>query len=259
LSGDIQAVSGATVHVHEADALLVEGDDDAWAENHNRHEQLFEEWGMPEEKQAVLREKMAATRSERATPDVTPFEDDETFAVNDTAFRVVHAPGHAAGLCLFEFENAGSLDIFSGDVLLPVYTPNVGGADVRLDDPLGKYLQTLRDLADAQYNRAWPGHRSPIDNPTERATHIIHHHEERAWLILDTLRQSAPLDTWSISDVLFGKLNGVHIIHGPGECHAHLRHLLDAGTVVVKDGEYSLAEGIAERVNRSEDECWPLE
>jgi glyoxylase-like metal-dependent hydrolase (beta-lactamase superfamily II) len=194
--------------------------------------------------------------SERPTPSVTTVEDGETLTVGGKRLQVVHAPGHTAGHCLFELD--GGEEAFAGDALLPEYTPNVGGADVRLDRPLERYLRTLRSIADADYRRVWPGHRDPIDDPTGRAREIIRHHEERAYRVLDALGRLGPCSVWAVSADLFGELSGIHILHGPGECYAHLEHLEADGLVTVENGEYRLTEGTAERTRR-DDERWPLE
>jgi len=149
--------------------------------------------------------------------------------------------------------------VFSGDTLLPVYTPNVGGADVRVDRPLEKYLRALRGMVDADYDRAWPGHRDPIADPTGRAQYIIDHHEERSWRVLDALDRTGPCDTWTVSAELFGELDSIHILHGPGESYAHLEHLEREGTVVREGREYRLADGVSDELAELEAERWPLE
>ncbi len=258
LAGEIQEESGATVYIHPADAPLVEGDEDAWAALHDLQEQYFEEWGMPEEKREVLRERMAGPETSGTTPDVETFEDGDTFAFDDVELEVVHTSGHADGLCIFEFDFEQGREVFSGDALLPVYTPNVGGADVRVERPLEKYLNALQDIVDADYARAWPGHRDPIEDPTDRAAYIIEHHEERSWRVLDTLKRKGPSITWEVSAELFGELHGIHILHGPGESYAHLEHLERAGTVVRDGDTYRLAEGVEEELNGLEEERWEL-
>ncbi|NHN47777.1 MBL fold metallo-hydrolase [Halostella sp. JP-L12] len=257
LAGPIQAESGADVYVHARDAPLVEGDEDAWAAMHEKQDAYFEQWGMPADQRAALRERMAGAGPGDVTPDVTTFEDGETFSFDGHDLRVVHTSGHADGLCLFEID--GGREVFSGDALLPQYTPNVGGADVRVERPLEKYLRALRRIADADYDRAWPGHRDPIDDPTGRAEYIIDHHEERSWRVLDALRRKGPCDTWTVSDDLFGDLEGIHILHGPGESYAHLEHLEREGSVVREGNEYRLADGVAERLEATDGERWALE
>jgi len=259
LAGEIQAESGADVYVHAADAALVEGDEAAWSAMEDRYRQYFEEWGMPEDKQAALRDRLTDGETTVETPTVTTFEDGETFSVNDIDLEVVHTSGHAAGLCMFEAAIDGKRHVFSGDALLPVYTPNVGGADVRVDRPLEKYLRALQAIVDADYDRAWPGHRTPIDDPAGRAQYIIEHHEERSWRVLDALDRLGPCDTWTVSADLFGELEDIHILHGPGESYAHLEHLEREGTVVREGTEYRLADGVADALAETDGARWALE
>lgn len=261
LAGDIQAESGAEVYAHEADAPLIEGDEDAWEAMHDLQKRYFDEWGMPEEKQEVLLERMASAGGTNASPTVTAFEDGDRFSLEgyDHDLEVVHTSGHAAGLSMFETTFDGRREVVSGDALLPVYTPNVGGADVRVDRPLEKYLRALQGIVDADYARAWPGHRDPIDDPAGRAQYIIDHHEERSFRVLDALDRKGPCDAWTVSADLFGELESIHILHGPGESYAHLEHLERAGTVVREEDEYRLADGVAEVLAAKEEERWELE
>lgn len=259
LAGQIQAESGADVYVHSADAPLVEGDADAWEALRSLRESYFVDWGMPAEKRRVLREWLDEHVTESDAPHVRTFEDGEVLSFNEHELTVAHRPGHAAGLCVFECRLDGRRDVFCGDAVLPVYTPNIGGADVRVDRPLVKYLRSLQQIVDADYDRAWPGHRSPIDAPAERATEIIHHHEERAWRVLDTLDRHGPADAWTVSDELFGDLEGIHILHGPGEAYAHLEHLERAGALVCEDGTYRSTDETAAALAETDDERWPIE
>lgn len=257
LAGEIQAAGGATVHIHRDDAALVEGDEGADAAMRERQEALFEEWGMPEEKQAELLGFF--DRGFEATPaDVTPFEGGERFDLGEHELEVIHTPGHAAGLSCFAFDGESGREVFSGDALLPVYTPNVGGADVRVEEALRKYLSALTDIVAADYERAWPGHRDPIEDPRARASDIIHHHEERSWRVLDVLDRQGPADPWTVSAALFGELESIHILHGPGEAYAHLDHLTRDGAVARTEAGYDLAAGTAERMAEMDEETWPL-
>lgn len=242
LAGEIQAESGATVYAHEADAPLVERDPDAIAAVDERRREYLDEWGVPDDAQAELLGFFeTSSHIEGEAADVTPIEDGTILEVGGWTLETVHAPGHAAGLSCFEI--GGSTDAFVGDALLPVYTPNVGGADVRVERPLENYLGTLRRIADRDYDRVWPGHRDPIDEPRERALEIVDHHRERTGEILGILQKHGPADAWRVSAHLFGDLEGIHIIHGPGEAYAHLDHLRHEGIVTVENDEYRLLDG----------------
>lgn len=258
LARTIQDESGCTVHVHSADAPLVGGEDDAWEAMAERQQEQFDHWKMPEEDRAVLREIFQAVSIRDNPPSITPLEDGDTFSFNGRTMKAVHAPGHAAGLCLYELELDGQHIALTGDALLPVYTPNVGGADVRVDRPLERYLETLQNIVAADYDRAWPGHRDVIEEPAQRAQTILEHHEERAYRVLDALRRLGPADTWTLSADLFGDLEGIHNLHGPGETDAHLGHLERSGQVV-RDGDlYRLADGVAAELADLSDERWEL-
>lgn len=258
LASLIQDESDATVYVHQADAPLVAGDEDAWEAMHELQERYFEEWGIPPEKQEVLFEIMSTPPYLENPPEVTPIEDGDSFSVNGRELTAVHAPGHAAGLCLYEMEIDGNDDVFTGDALLPQYTPNVGGADIRVERALAKYLETLSSIAEAGYNRAWPGHRDPIDDPKARAAFIIHHHEERSWRVMDALSRLGPCNAWTVSADLFGELESIHILHGPGESVAHLEHLMADGLVERDGNEYDLTAAGADRLTALAEDRLPL-
>ncbi len=278
LAGEIQAAGGATVHVHAADAPLVAGDPEARDAMEDRQRELFEQWGMPDEPREQLLAFFEASEGQQGDgPDVAPFEGGDVLAAGDRTVEVLHAPGHTAGLSCFVFDgdseaddpeaddpeadgpdsggtatddsDTGGQEAFTGDAVLPHYTPNVGGADVRVDRPLEKYLETLRTVVERDFARAYPGHRDPIDDPTARARAILDHHRERAGNVVDTLSESGPADAWTVSADLFGSLEGIHILHGPGEAYAHLEHLADRDVVErVGDGAYDAPADADERL-----------
>jgi len=257
LASEIQAAGGATVYVHEDDARLASGDEDAWADLFETYESLFDEWGMPQEKQDELLDYLGGSQDgygERAT--VETFTDGDRFDVGGDEVEVLYVPGHTTGLSAFVVGDGS--EAFTGDALLPYYTPNVGGADVRVDAPLAKYLDTLDRLAARDFDRAWPGHRDSIDDPTARARHIQTHHEERALRVLRVLERRGSADAWTVSAELFGSLESIHVLHGPGESYAHLEHLRDDGLVVVEDGDYSLTEATTARLDSHEGDTWEL-
>jgi hydroxyacylglutathione hydrolase len=231
LAGEIQTESGASVHVHEGDAPLVRGDPGAEAAMRDRMETLFDAWGMPDGPREELLAFLDRGDVTGTDPDVTTFEDGARFDIGSVALEAVHLPGHSVGLSGFRFEGTRGPELFSGDALLPYYTPNVGGADVRVESPLANYLETLTRIIDADYARAWPGHRGAIVDPSGRAADIVVHHRDRTDRIVDYLRESGPADAWTVSAHLFGGLSSIHILHGPGEAYAHLGHLEEGGVV----------------------------
>ncbi|MFC5973058.1 MBL fold metallo-hydrolase [Halomarina salina] len=251
LAGAVQEESDAVVRAHEADAALVAQDPDAVEAMEERQRTLLDRWGMPEDAQSELLDTMSgALGIDGQAVDVTTFGDGEQFTAGDVTVETVSLPGHSAGLTGFAFESdyrglsGEGRELFSGDALLPYYTPNVGGADVRVERPLAQYLDTLTRIADGRYARAWPGHRGPIVDPAGRARDIAVHHRERTDRVLSVLDEHGPADAWTVSAHLFGDLSSIHILHGPGEASAHLDHLAEGGVVGVSEqspAEYALS------------------
>ncbi|WP_280538064.1 MBL fold metallo-hydrolase [Halopenitus sp. POP-27] len=262
LAGVIQRESDCIVRAHEADAPLISGAELPPSSDSAGRRAVFDRWGMPDAAREELEEVLDANESYREVDaDVTPFADGDRFAVNGIEFEAVHLPGHAAGLAAFAFDQTaadtaalddhetgsgrgdrGDTAAFVGDAILPRYTPNVGGADLRMTGALDQYVHSLVRVIDRDWSVAYPGHRDTIADPSRRAGVILEHHRERTERVIDVLREHGPLDTWSVSAHLFGDLSAVHILHGPGEAHAHLEHLADAG-IVERDGtEYALVD-----------------
>jgi glyoxylase-like metal-dependent hydrolase (beta-lactamase superfamily II) len=244
LANRIQQAGGATVYLHEADAPMLDRDAGDLEAMRERTFELFKQWSVPD---AVIEEVQVVGDEEEDEmmewiDDVQPITDGDRITAGGFDLRTVHTPGHTVGHCSFELETDAGTELFSGDAVLPEYTPNVCGSDLRVEDPLETYLETLRGLAEAEYARAWPGHRGVVDRPTERIEEILEHHLERSNRILGLLDDREPTSTWEMAGELFGSLEGVHVIHGLGEAHAHLDYLSDAGLIERSPEGYRLRE-----------------
>ncbi|PSP75445.1 MBL fold metallo-hydrolase [Halobacteriales archaeon QS_1_68_20] len=241
LAAAFQRESDATVRVHADDAGLVSGDEGEVARLEDARDRLLEAWGTPKDQRDALVAFLDASEDKAGAPaTVDSLSDGETVQVGDDTLRAVHAPGHTEGMTCYVREDG---TILTGDALLPSYTPNVGGSDPRVEDPLGTYLGVLVDLVEAGYDRAYPGHRDPIDDPAARAREILDHHRDRARRVIEILGERGTTDAWTVSSALFGDLEGVHIIHGPGESYAHLEHLRREGLVEQTDEGYAATVG----------------
>ncbi|MFB6170275.1 MAG: MBL fold metallo-hydrolase [Haloarculaceae archaeon] len=233
LVGEIQAESGATVRAHEDDASLVATDPDALERLFARYEERLDQWAVPDEPREALLSHLTKFDGGGARATVEPFTDGDT--VSEYELEAVHLPGHTVGLCGFVAD--GDV-LFSGDALLPRYTPNVGGADVRMETPLAAYLGALQRIIDRDFSVAYPGHRDRIEDPTDRAHVIADHHRDRTENVLEVLEEEGAATAWTVSDRLFGDLESIHILHGPGEAWAHLDHLERHGVVTRDDRRY---------------------
>jgi len=264
LAGVLQETSGATVRIHECDAPLARADEEVWESYTSTQQSRLESWGVPAAKRQQLfaHRERAEVAEYPSVSSVTTFGDGETFTIGDQILEVRHTPGHTAGSVCFALgrsttDATGRREIITGDTLLPNYTPNIGGTDARLDQPLDQYLSSLRYLEAAEYDCGWPGHRTPIANPSNRARQIIAHHEQRAGRILSILDRIGPADVWTVCTELFGGLDGFHILVGAGEAYAHLEHLQQQGDVESVDGTYRAVDEVLAALD-SDSDTWPL-
>ena len=285
LAGDLQAESGADVYVHKADAAIVDGSEPPFMTDVAAQRETFDRWGIPagpREELMTFFEEVSAGLSGRPA-EVTTVSDGDRIRAGGVELEALHLPGHTAGLTAFAFdprevpdhEPAAGPDatdpeeVFTGDAVLPRYTPNVGGADVRVDDALAAYAKSLARVVERDFDVAHPGHRERIDEPSRRAAEILDHHRHRTRRVVDVLdaaredgsvaspdgdgsESRGAVTPWEVSSELFGELRAIHILHGPGEAFAHLDHLADAG-VVERDGiRYRLVDP-----DRDLDELFP--
>lgn len=256
MAGEIQRESGAIVYAHEADADLVRPDS---LSVYRDHEDTLAQWGMPSDTRAELLSFIESHDHHTGeSVDIESFQDGESFTFGSLGLKAIHSPGHTAGLTSFGFEYGEYEGIVTGDGLLPVYTPNVGGADVRVERPLYQYIDSLQRFIDGEFEVGYPGHRSPIPDVAERAADILAHHEKRAWKTLAVIDRIGPADAWTVSAELFGDLEGIHVLHGPGEAYAHLNHLQRNGYLDCEDCVYSLAEMDWKTETATDNERLPL-
>lgn len=238
LAGEIQRRADATVYAHPADAPLVGGGSDTISRLVDGIRDHLGEWSVPADAREELLASLDAHTPLAGEPvEVTPLDPGTPIDHGSYELDVVPLPGHTRGHVGYGF---GGGHLVCGDALLPVYTPNIGGADVRLSRPLACYLGTLSSLARGDIVTAWPGHRHRIGDPAARVHELREHHRERLCDVIETLEEYGPSDVWSVAGALFGPLEGIHILHGPGEVAAHLQHLVDAGAAIRTDKRYRL-------------------
>ncbi|MDL5360506.1 MBL fold metallo-hydrolase [Halalkalicoccus sp. NIPERK01] len=217
--------AGATIHMHSADAPLV-GDYAAARERRlERDLATLRRWGVPENRRETLRDADSPSAMPETYP-VTTHEEGETVA----GLEVLHTPGHTLGHASFACEGT----LLLGDLLLPTYTPNVGGSDTRTDDPLAAYLASI-DQVNARFETGEPGHGTTMD-VTRAVEEVRTHHRERARAAFRALRTVEEPTPWAVARALFGEMDGIHVKFGAGEAAAHLDRLA-ALDIVERTGE----------------------
>lgn len=210
----------ADLHLHGDDAPLV-GDYAAARERRlERDARRMAEWDVPESLVAGLIDADSPSPLPETYP-VTPLADGDSVA----GVGLVHTPGHTLGHAAFVADGRA----FVGDAVLPTYTPNVGGSDTRMDDPLAAYLDTLSRL-ESLADTVHPGHGSPL-SLAPKLESIRAHHEQRARRVLAAVREPGEATPWAVARELFGELDGVHVKFGAGEAASHLTRLCRLGFV----------------------------
>ena len=220
LSTRLADAADARIAMRAPDAPLVGSYADERARRIKRDSAALRRWGVPE---AV---RTALVEADRPSPlpdefDVRALSDGDVVA----GVEVLATPGHTAGHASFVYGET----LFLGDLLLPTYTPNVGGSDTRTDDPLAAYLRSI-DRVDDVFDRGEPGHGTTVDVRSE-AESVRSHHRERARRALAALPETGAATPWTVAKRLFGEMSGIHAKFGAGEASAHLRRLAAIGTV----------------------------
>lgn len=167
------------------------------------------------------------------------FDYGATIRMGDRNFQVIHAPGHSDGQAvLYDAENKLAL---SGDQVLMRITPNIGIWPTSAPNPLGRYLQSLEELADLEVDLALPGHRELIEDWQGRLSELSHHHAARLEKMVEVVAQkggngATAFDVGtSIFD--FSHLSPHEVRFAVAETLAHIEYLVQRGELSKTDEE----------------------
>jgi glyoxylase-like metal-dependent hydrolase (beta-lactamase superfamily II) len=144
--------------------------------------------GVPHDEMVSLRDATKGLEKfiSPAFPDKMLREGDNVIT-GEFTFRVVWTPGHSSGhICLYEPERKV---LISGDHILPRITPNISVHPQSIEDPLGRYINALKQVRELDVELTLPGHDEPFAGVRERIDAIIHHHVQRNMEILTVLQQ----------------------------------------------------------------------
>ena len=214
-------ISGAEVYIHQDDLIDVTQFD----ARHDLIDSLYEvkmrEWGIPQNLIDMLSMRSRLVKLGRSVPAI-PLKDNQVLNIGGQQLKVIHTPGHTQGSSCFLIDEV----LFTGDHLLPTYTPNVGATEVTAHGMLRKYRASLLKIKEYSGRRALPGHGQEMEDANRRIEEIMVHHDEREARILEILKDRGPRSVYQIAQELFGTLKEHHVLLGAGEVHAHLESLL---------------------------------
>ncbi len=154
--------------------------------------------------------------------------------LGERAVRAIHAPGHSDGQFIFFDEEDGIL--FCGDHVLMKITPNIGSWPHSQADPLGRYMESLRELSALPVRLALPGHRWLISDWRGRIEELLAHHDLRLNQTLEAIEMGRQT-VYEIAAHLFNleRLTAHEWRFAMAEALAHLHCLSARGKVSCED------------------------
>lgn len=167
-------------------------------------------------------------------PDGT-FRDGESVA--GRRIRALDTPGHASDHVAFAVDrfhdsttdsltDARSSVALCGDLAVADGSVVVGGADA----DLAAYLDSLRRLRDAGYDRLYPGHGPVIDEPVAACQRLIDHRLAREKSVLDAVENGAESVDAVVAAAYEKDLTGVEDL-ARATVRAHLEKLVAEGRI----------------------------
>lgn len=187
LAGKIRELSGAKIALSEIETHMLNSryvDVTLLLSGVTR---LLRSNGVPESELSQLSEASLPAREFviPASPDVK-LKAGRKVSVGLFEFEVLSTPGHSPGhICLYEPKRKL---LFTGDHILPDITPNVGLHPQSGKNPLGDYLNSLRDLKKLEVTFAFPGHGSVFNGLRLRIEDLFYHHEQRKSAIVKVIQ-----------------------------------------------------------------------
>jgi glyoxylase-like metal-dependent hydrolase (beta-lactamase superfamily II) len=186
MAGRIRQLSGATLMMHHLERDFIEPRYVNMEPLLYQTDRMLVTNGVPEPEMVRMRDATLGLESfiVPTQPDKL-LHDGDTVTTGDFTFKVLWTPGHSSGhICLYE---PAKKILLSGDHILPKITPNIGVHPQSIENPLGRYLQSLQEIRKLDVALTLPGHDQPFTNLRERIDEITHHHEIRNQEILEAI------------------------------------------------------------------------
>ena len=243
LAGWLQERSDAEVYVHRLDwerlaEMRAEEEGSAEAEDGVDTRR----WG----RERSLREMFRRDMEEIDLPQPSPtlVEGDSELSIGGRDFRLIWTPGHTPGhLCVLE-EASGVL--YSGDHILGRITPHIGMWAADGSSPLHEFEGSLQKVAELAPSVVLPAHEAIVEQPKQRITELLDHHEERREETIKAI-QGGAASVEQIAEQVFAKRwdNAMQRAFAISETLAHLEALVKEGALVSSgvdiDAEYAIA------------------
>jgi glyoxylase-like metal-dependent hydrolase (beta-lactamase superfamily II) len=125
--------------------------------------------------------------------------------------------------------------LFAGDQIIEQISPNIGWLPDR--DPLGEFLDSLRELEQLDIDLILPSHGAPFSGHREWIRKTIAHHAERCARILALLKDESRSAAAVVNELWKHTLIPFHYRFAVFEVLAHLEYLERQGKVARIPGD----------------------
>jgi glyoxylase-like metal-dependent hydrolase (beta-lactamase superfamily II) len=238
---DVLEISGATLLSFRENRYPLEHFETWWEQRIDFVADLMLEEGAPPDSLAEMEVIRGFAQFAASVSPVEPLDDNEELPMGGRIWRALHNPGHARGQLCFYDERERLL--ISGDHLLrditanPVLeTPRPGMTERPRSLP--DYIDSLKRIRELDVEMVLPGHGEAVYDHRALVDEILMHHQVRAALILQLLRER-DRTVYELGVALFGgQLPGVELFLVMSEVIGHLDVLELQGKItrVEKDG-----------------------
>jgi glyoxylase-like metal-dependent hydrolase (beta-lactamase superfamily II) len=185
-AGRIQQLSGASLAVHEVEKEYLDSKL-LWTDLVYQEISIWlRSNGVPDDALSIEMNSSGGMKSliPEASPD-RALSDGDTVSTGVFDLQVIWTPGHSNGhICLYE---PSKKLLFTGDHILPGITPNISIHMQSHEDPLLKYINSLKKMKDLDMALGLPAHEEPFTNLRKRIDELLAHHEQRKLEIIETI------------------------------------------------------------------------
>ena len=228
----------AEIMVHELDVRILTAYEERVAVAKKKFRRFLEQSGVEPDVLPVFMHIYGYSKTNvHALPVARTLKDNDEL----DGLRFIHTPGHCPGQVCIALGNV----LFSADHVLPSITPHQAPESIMPYTGLGHYLDSLDKIHRmGGFDMALGGHGPPIPDLYKRITEIRDEHDRKLQRVLTTIREAPePLTVKVISEQLYAKAEGFHVLLALEEIAAHVEYLYQHGKLAIANlDEYEREE-----------------
>ncbi|MGE0103593.1 MAG: MBL fold metallo-hydrolase [Blastocatellales bacterium] len=236
LAGTLQRESGARVHVHEWEYRNI-----SIHRETRVNRDLLARAGVPGDQLDEMAGRYELIhRYADAVEDVEPYRDNDEFAFERGALRVVHTPGHTPGSCCLLRESNRLM--LTGDTILKTITPNPilnpDPIDPRRRFPsLGEYLVSVARIRELHPTILKTAHGDDVTDYEEHFHRLVRHIEGRLAKVVGMV-PSEGISAWEMSLRLFPAVKSINRFLAVSETVANLDLAVAEGRLRIESADH---------------------